>query len=140
MTTLSPLRKRVLTAIDFEFSQMDDYELDNWAREIIGLPERPEGDEPFVGWLLPQVEPVPATPSRRNISPTSIELILIEGNFDQTVYSVDINLYIFFEQLIPLFSGDGHAPSGSSGMTPANRPDSRRTEVSFSSPAFPTFD
>ena len=50
--SLSPERKRVLTVIDFELSQMDDLTLDNWAREIIGLPERPDGDEPFIGWLL----------------------------------------------------------------------------------------
>ena len=36
-----------------EFSLWDDEKLDDFAREVLDIPPRPPGNEPF-GWLLPQ--------------------------------------------------------------------------------------
>ncbi len=108
MITLSPLRKRALTAIDFEFSQMDDRELDNWARNIIGLPERPEGHKPFVGWLLPKAEPKKIPSQRMNISSKGIELIKRWEGWRAKAYLCSAGVWTI---------GWGHTATARRGMT-----------------------
>jgi len=68
-------RERALTAIDFEFSKMDDLTLDDWARSILGLPFRPKGAKPFVGWLLPTIKAEKAKQPKMTISKTGVKLI-----------------------------------------------------------------
>ena len=68
-------RERALTAIDFEFSKMDDLTLDTWARSVLGLPSRPVGAKPFVGWLLPIIKPVSNEKAKMTISKTGVKLI-----------------------------------------------------------------
>ncbi len=46
-------KQRVIKALSVEFSLWDEEELDDFARELLAIPPRPEGNEPF-GWLLPQ--------------------------------------------------------------------------------------
>ena len=46
-------KQRVIKALSGEFSLWEDEQLDDFARELLAIPPRPEGNEPY-GWLLPQ--------------------------------------------------------------------------------------
>jgi lysozyme len=52
---------------------LEDDKLDDLARELMGLPSRPMGDLPFVGWLMP-IEPLSVI-EQKAISSTGIQLI-----------------------------------------------------------------
>jgi lysozyme len=52
MNTLTSERNRVISAISLKLNTLSNEKLDDFARELMGLPKRPQGDEPFVGWLL----------------------------------------------------------------------------------------
>jgi hypothetical protein len=54
MNTLTNERERVIAAINLKLNILSDEKLDDLAREVIGLPARPTGSLPFVGWLLPE--------------------------------------------------------------------------------------
>lgn len=75
MTTNLAPRKRVINAINFELSLLSDWQLDDLARNLIGLPDRPSGDDPFVGWLLPQSDPRVPDRDRLTTSLSGIDLI-----------------------------------------------------------------
>lgn len=47
-------RERVLQVLYQDLEIRTNQELDDLAREILELPERPPGKPPFVGWLLPE--------------------------------------------------------------------------------------
>ena len=46
-------KQRVIKALSIELSLWSDKKLDNFARELLELPPRPDGNQPY-GWLLPQ--------------------------------------------------------------------------------------
>ena len=70
MTDLSRERERVLQVIDIALQNSNNYELDNIARELLDLPDRPPGSDPFVGWLTPET-----TPQAMKISQDGINFI-----------------------------------------------------------------
>ena len=70
MTDLSRERERVLQVIEVALQNSNNYELDNIARELLDLPDRPPGADPFVGWLTPET-----VPQGMNISQDGINFI-----------------------------------------------------------------
>ena len=48
-------KQRVIAALSQEFNSWSDGTLDDFARTVLELPQRPEGNEPY-GWLLPQTK------------------------------------------------------------------------------------
>lgn len=60
---LSRERERVLTVLWEALKTSNNYELDDLARQILDLPPRPNGASPFIGWLLPEKQEVPSSPT-----------------------------------------------------------------------------
>lgn len=54
MNSLLTSRQRVINAINGELSLLSDNQLDSYARQLFGLPPKPDNAPPFVGWLMPE--------------------------------------------------------------------------------------
>lgn len=75
MSNLIQERERVIRAISAELQLLNDEELDDLARDILSLPDRPIGAIPFVGWLT-EIEKEPeVTEGNLKISQKGIDLI-----------------------------------------------------------------
>jgi len=100
---MNDLRKRVLKVIDVALENSNDYELDNLARELLDIPDRPPGAKPFVGWLTP-IE----TPQEMKISNTGIDFIKRWEGLRLTAYRCPAQVWTI---------GYGHTKTARRGMT-----------------------
>lgn len=76
MTNLASNRERALKVYldkaDKTVPMLLDYSIDDFLRRMLGLPERPKGQEPYAGWLTPEGNSV-ATEGK--ISQEGVDLI-----------------------------------------------------------------
>ena len=76
MATLASNRSRALAIYaqkaDKTVPMYLDYEIDDELRRMLGLPKRPEGQEPYQGWLTPEKDDVAVS---GKISQEGVDLI-----------------------------------------------------------------
>ena len=104
MTDLSVYRERAIRAVNAEFSLLNDEKLDDLAREILDLPDRPDGDIPFVGWLVEQPE---AVQPKLTISQAGIDFIKRWEGFRARAYLCPAGVWTI---------GYGHTKTARSGQ------------------------
>ena len=102
------LRERAIAAVTMEFSQMTDIQLDEWARGILGLPDRPENDKPFIGWLMPQSSPKTQTKGRLRTSQAMVEAIKKHEAWRANAYICPAGVWTI---------GYGHTATAKRGMS-----------------------
>jgi lysozyme len=106
---LREYRKRayalLLDKIDKSTPMLIDYEIDSVLRTLFNLSERPDGQEPYVGWMTPFTS---STMTHRTISQTGINLIKEFEGFRSSAYLCPGNVWTI---------GYGHTATAKSGMT-----------------------
>ena len=87
MLNLNNYRKRAVAHLiqraDKSVPMLIDYQLDDTLRQLFDLPDRPKGQQPYVGWMSP---PSTVTGSIRHTSPKGIELIKEFEGFRSNAY------------------------------------------------------
>ena len=81
-------KERVINALSKEFSAWSDEILDDYAREVLNIPPRPDGHEPY-GWLLPQS----SDSAFMSISETGISLIKKWEGFRANAYRDPVGIW-----------------------------------------------
>ena len=87
-TKILTKKQRVIKALSGEFSLWEDEKLDDFARELLAIPPRPEGNEPY-GWLLPQNN----DRAPMSISPAGINLIKKWEGFRGSAYLDPVGIW-----------------------------------------------
>ena len=94
MTKLQRLRNRAVSIFtakgDITIPTLIDYQLDAWCRDKLGLPDRPEGQAPYEGWLTDERQPLP---SQMQTSQTGIDLIKRWEGFRSKAYICPGNVW-----------------------------------------------
>lgn len=94
MTSLQRQRKRIvaifLTQADKNNPLPIDYQLDDFCREILSLPKRPDKALPYVGWLTPEAE---VKETSMKTSTTGINLIKRWEGFRNKAYLCPANVW-----------------------------------------------
>ncbi len=81
-------KERVINALSGEFALWADDKLDDFARELLAIPPRPAGNEPY-GWLLPQDNDL----APMSISEAGINLIKKWEGFRGTAYLDPVGIW-----------------------------------------------
>ena len=113
MDNLNNYRARTIKAILQKLDSLDgnlqtwDYQLDDLAREIFNLPDRPEASKPYLGWLgnIKQTSKSNSKPNK--ISQQGIDLIKRWEGFRNKAYLCPGNVWTI---------GYGHTKNVRSGM------------------------
>ena len=108
MSSSTHLRERAIAAVTMEFSEMTDIQLDEWARGILGLPDRPDNSKPFVGWLMPQSESKPQSGGRMRTSQSMIDEVKKHEGWRANAYICPAGVWTI---------GYGHTGTAKRGMS-----------------------
>lgn len=108
MADLASNRSRALKILDEKADKTDpmyvDYEIDDALRRILGLPKRPEGQEPYSGWLTPEEDDVAIS---GRISQNGVDLIKRWEGCRTTAYRCPAGVWTV---------GYGHTATAKPGM------------------------
>ena len=90
---LQQYRERALELVkekaDKDVPTLIDYQIDDWLRGMYNLPPRPDGHEPYSGWITPPDKP---TDSLKKTSPKGIDLIKEFEGFRARAYLCPANV------------------------------------------------
>ena len=101
-------RTRVLAFLSDHLELMDNNSLDDWARKILDLPPRPQGQKPFIGWLLPQMNSNDPSLDDKRLSLAGEKLIKQWEGYREKAYLCAANQWTI---------GWGHTKTARRGMT-----------------------
>ena len=113
MDNLNSYRARTIKAILQKLDSLDgnlqtwDYKLDDLAREIFNLPDRPEASKPYLGWLGESKQPSKPLSKPNKISQQGIDLIKRWEGFRDKAYLCPGNVWTI---------GYGHTKNVYQGM------------------------
>lgn len=106
---LREYRKRayllLLDKADKSIPMLIDYQIDGTLRALLDLPDRPDNQHPYVGWMTPFSS---VTMTHQTISQTGIDLIKEFEGFRSNAYLCPGNIWTI---------GYGHTATAKSGMT-----------------------
>ena len=95
----------LLARMDKTIPMLIDYQLDDTLRMLFDLPDRPEKQDPYVGWMTPSTDVVSFI---RHTSPEGIELIKNYEGFRKDAYLCPSGIWTI---------GYGHTATTKPGMT-----------------------
>lgn len=104
---LAAERTRVLEFLFDHLELLDNNNLDDWARKILALPQRPKDQPPFIGWLLPQTQIADRLLDEKKLSYKGEALIKHWEGYKEKAYLCSANQWTI---------GWGHTRSARRGM------------------------